>query len=170
MAPSVDHIPSFVRLLNEPSVARWTLHMPYPYRASHGRMWIRWAARNRRDGRALSFVIRRRSDGAVLGGAGVHHIDDGGTSGEVGYWLARPYRGLGYGREAVDLLARTAFRRLGLHRLEARILPGNLASRRLAVRCGFRYEGRLRDEIQKDGRWRATLLFARVASDRPSRR
>jgi len=168
--PASDQIPSFVRLLNEPSVARWTLHMPYPYRERDGRDWVRRAGKGRRAGQALNLTIRRRSDEAILGGAGIHQISGDGSSAEVGYWLGKEYRGHGYAAEAVDLLARSGFRRLGIHRLEALIFPANAASRRLAQRCGFRYEGRLRDEVLKDGRWRATLLYARIASDPPPAR
>ncbi|MGD0588318.1 MAG: GNAT family protein [Thermoplasmata archaeon] len=168
--PTPDQIPAFVRLLNEPSVARWTLHMPYPYRTRDGRAWIRKTTQNRREGRALSLTILRRADRAVLGGVGIHHLEDGGSSAEVGYWLGKEHRGHGYATEAVDLLVRTGFRRLGLHRIEALVFPANASSRALARRSGFRYEGRLRDEVRKNGRWRSTLLYARLASDPPIRR
>lgn len=155
-----------VRLLNEPSVSRWTLHMPYPYREEHAREWVRRTARNRRAGTSLGLSVVRRSDGRLLGGVGIHHIEEGGGRGEVGYWIGSEHRGRGYASEAVDLLVRTAFRRLGLHRIEARVFPGNRASQRVARRAGFRYECRLRDEVKKGGRWRATLLFSRLPSDR----
>ncbi|HKN06118.1 MAG TPA: GNAT family N-acetyltransferase [Thermoplasmata archaeon] len=168
--PGPEHIPAVVQLMGEPSVARMTLHIPYPYTKRDGRDWVRRTRMNRRSGRTLGLSVLRRSDGALLGGVGLHHLEEGGTSAEVGYWIGREHRGRGYATEAVNLLVRTGFRRLGLHRIEARVFPGNLASRRLARRCGFRYEGRLRDEVRKNGRWRATLLYSRLASDPPARR
>ncbi len=139
--------------------------MPYPYRARDARWWVRRTKKNRRKGRDLNLTIVRRADGTLLGGVGLHHLEEGGSSAEVGYWIGREHRGQGYATEAVNLLVRTGFSRLGLHRIEARIFPGNLASRRLAKRCGFRYEGRLRDEVKKNGRWRSTLLYSRLSSD-----
>lgn len=168
--PVPAHVPSFVALLNDPSVARWTLHVPHPYLTRDGQKWVRHATAGRRSGRWLGLTVVRRSDGAVLGGVGLHDLETGSTRAEVGYWLGREYRGQGYATEAVDLLVRTGFRRLGLHRIEALVFPGNAASRALARRCGFRYEGRMRDEVQKDGCWRSTLLFARIGSDPPPRR
>jgi len=168
--PGPEHIPEVVRLLGEPSVARMTLHIPYPYTKRDGRDWVRRTRTNRNSGRALGLSVLRRSDGALLGGVGLHDLEEGGTSAEVGYWIGREHRGQGYAAEAVNLLVRTGFSRLGLHRIEARVFPGNLASRRLAARCGFRYEGRLRDEVSKNGRWRATLLYSRLATDPPPRR
>jgi len=164
--PDARHIPRMVRLLNEPSVARWTLHIPYPYTARNAREWIQRSARRRRSGEGLSLSIVRRSDGEYLGGVGLHQVVEGADRAEIGYWLGAEFRGQGYATEAVELLLRTAFTRLGLHRIEARVFPRNRASRRLARRCGFHFEGRLRDEVQKDGRWQATLLFTRLATDR----
>jgi [ribosomal protein S5]-alanine N-acetyltransferase len=163
--PVLDHVPAVVRLLREPSVARWTLHVPHPYAQRDGRDWVLRARANRRKGRSLSLTVLRRSDGVLVGGVGLHHLEEGGTSAEVGYWIGREHRGHGYATEAVDLLVRTGFSRLGLHRIEARVFPRNRASRQVVRRSGFRYEGRLRDEALKHGRWRATLLFSRLVSD-----
>jgi RimJ/RimL family protein N-acetyltransferase len=115
-------------------------------------------------------MVVRRSDGALLGGVGLHHLEKGRPWAEAGWWLGREHRGQGYATEAVNLLVRTGFRSLGLHRVEARIFPRNRASRALARRCGFRYEGRLRDEARKGDHWQTTLLYARLSSDPPPRR
>ena len=165
--PSMDQVPAVVRLLKEPSVARWTLHVPHPYTRRDGRNWVRKSTEGRRTGQWLALTVVRSSDGEVLGGVGLHNLEEWSTSAEVGYWLGREHRGRGYATEAVNALLTTGFTRLGLHRIEARVFPRNLASRAVVRRCGFRYEGRLRDEAQKNGRWRATLLFARLASDPP---
>jgi len=168
--PTLSDIEAFVRLLNEPSVARWTLHVPYPYTKRNARHWVRHARAGRRAGRSLGLTVVRRSDGEVLGGVGLHDLKEGDPCAEVGYWIGREHRGQGYATEAVNLLVRTGFTRLDLHRVEAFVFPANVASRGVMRRCGFRYEGRLRDEARKDGRWRSTLLFARLASDPPPRR
>jgi len=160
-----DLVPGIVRLMNEPSVALWTMHIPYPYTVRHGRAYVRKARLGRRTGKALDLMILRRPDGEVLGGVGLHRLEEGVARAEVGYWLGKEHRGHGYASEAVDVLLRTAFARLGLHRVEARIFPRNRASRRVVQRCGFQYEGRLRDEVQKDGGWQSSLLFSRLSTD-----
>jgi len=165
VVPVRRQIPAVVRLLNEPSSARWTLHIPFPYTAKDAEEYVRRTRRNRRAGRALGLMVVRRSDGAVIGGVGLHHFEEGGGCAEAGYWLGKEYRGHGYATEALNLLVRTGFRRLDLFRIEALVFPRNRASRGVVRRCGFRYEGRLRGEAWKDGRWQATLLYARLKSD-----
>jgi [ribosomal protein S5]-alanine N-acetyltransferase len=163
-------VDAFVRLMNEPSVARSTLHVPFPYTPEDARQFILRSRKGRHAGRSLTLTIVRRSDGEVLGGAGLQRIEEDSSRAEVGYWLGKEHRGNGYAAEAVNVLLSTGFTRLRLHRIEARIFPGNSASCGVARRCGFRYEGRLREEVQKNGRWISTLLYSRLSSDPPVRR
>jgi [ribosomal protein S5]-alanine N-acetyltransferase len=163
--PRFDQVEALVALLSEPSVARWTLHIPHPYRASDARKDILRSRTWRRTGRALPLLIVRRADGDLIGGVGLYQLNENHASAEVGYWVGRPYRRRGYAEEATRGLVNAAFRHLGLHRVEAAVFLGNEASVRLLRRCGFRYEGRVRDEVRKDGVWRSTLWFARLSTD-----
>ena len=165
-SPRLDQVEALVALLREPSIARWTLHIPYPYTATDARKDILRSRAWRRRGGDLPLQVNRRVDGELIGGVGLYHLDERHASAEVGYWVGRPYRRHGYAEEATRSLVNVAFRRLGLHRVEAAVFPGNSGSVRLLRRCGFRYEGRVRDEVRKDGTWRSTLWFARLASDR----
>jgi len=162
-----EHLPEMVPLLNDRSIARGTLHIPYPYTIRDARRWLTMNSKNRRGGRALGLLIVRHSDGAVVGGAGLHAFHTESACAEVGYWLGRPFRGHGYATDAVQLLLRTGFGPLRLHRIVALVFPRNRASVRVLRRCGFRFEGRIRDEAFKDGRWFSTLQFSRLASDPP---
>jgi RimJ/RimL family protein N-acetyltransferase len=163
--PRLDQVGELVALLREPSVARWTLHIPYPYIATDARKDVLRSQNLRRRGQGLSLLVVRRIDGALIGGVGFHPLDEHHASAEIGYWVGRPYRHHGFAEEATRALVNAGFRRLGLHRIEAAVFPGNVNSVRLLRRCGFRYEGRVRDEVRKDGVWRSTLWFARLATD-----
>jgi [ribosomal protein S5]-alanine N-acetyltransferase len=64
---------------------------------------------------------------------------------EVAYAVAADARGFGVAAEAVDALAIALILEHGFQRVELRVAPGNLASRRVAEKAGFTYEGLLRN-------------------------
>jgi RimJ/RimL family protein N-acetyltransferase len=72
--------------------------------------------------------------------------------------------------EAQYLLACYAFETLGYRRYEWKCDALNAASRRAALRLGFRYEGIFRDHMIIKGRSRDTGWFAMLAADWPARR
>jgi len=159
-----------VRLLNDPTIARWTLHIPHPYRPRDAQQFFRrWRGRQR-TGRVLSLHVVRRRDGALVGGLGLHDIDAEHLRAEVGYWLGRPFRHQGYAREAVEALCQFAFHRLGLRRIEAGTFPGNRASAAVLRATAFRREGLMREAVRKGGHPVNVILYARLGGDRASSR
>lgn len=70
-------------------------------------------------------------DAACKGGVGADGVA------EIGYGLAAPYRGQGYGHEAVGALVGWLLGPGGLHRVVAETLADNTASRRVLERAGL---------------------------------
>ena len=74
--------------------------------------------------------------------------------------------GHGYVTEAVQLLARLAFDRLGANRVEIYVDPQNVRSRSVPERLGFVLEGTLRQfRAGPDGRPQDRQVFALVRDD-----
>jgi ribosomal-protein-alanine N-acetyltransferase len=67
--------------------------------------------------------------------------------------------------EAIALMLRYAFADLRLHRIEANIQPGNVASIALVKRAGFVKEGFSRRYLKIGGRWRDHERWAILAED-----
>ncbi len=117
-------------------------------------------------GQGHAFFVFRRSDNALVGGITLRNILRGvAQTGTLGYWIGEPYARRGHTLEAVEAVARFAFGRLGLHRLEAACCPDNDGSRRLLLKAGFELEGRARGYLKIDGRWRDHLLFGLVRDE-----
>ena len=72
---------------------------------------------------------------------------------EVGYWLGVPYWRQGYTAEALALLCHLCFKHLGAVVITSSAFVGNIASRRVQEKNGFRFDGTLRREVLKDGAW-----------------
>ncbi len=100
-------------------------------------------------------LIRVRGSGAIAGVVNLNSIIRGRfQSGSVSYAAFAPTAGQGYLTEGLTLVVRYTFERLRLHRLEAQIQPGNLASLKLVRRVGFRQEGYSPELLFIDGAWR----------------
>jgi RimJ/RimL family protein N-acetyltransferase len=96
---------------------------------------------------------------AVLGEVSLSGVDLGQRRASVGYWLTPGARGRGVASGAVRLIVGWAFSELGLARLELTCGPDNVASQRVARRCGFRQEGLLRSHLAFKGGRRDSLVF-----------
>jgi [ribosomal protein S5]-alanine N-acetyltransferase len=73
---------------------------------------------------------------------------------ELSYLIfGREHTGKGYASEAVRLLTEYLFARLRINRLQLNIHPDNEASRRVAVKNGYTYEGLMRGCWFHQGRY-----------------
>jgi len=76
-------------------------------------------------------------DRRIVGSINLSQIFLGGfRNAYLGYFIGAPYAGRGYMTEAIGLMLRHAFTHLKLHRLEANIQPGNVASAALVKGAG----------------------------------
>lgn len=64
---------------------------------------------------------------------------------EISYQVfGAEHAGKGYTSEAVNLLVRYLFGRKRVNRMQLNIHPDNAASKKVAAKCGFTFEGRMR--------------------------
>lgn len=78
----------------------------------------------------------------------------------LGYSLDHAQNGRGYTTEAAHLVIGCAFQVLKLHRIEAGVMPHNLASIRVLEKVGFEKEGLSRKNVLINGNWEDHLHFA----------
>jgi RimJ/RimL family protein N-acetyltransferase len=90
------------------------------------------------SGSRLAFAVRDRTSGTLLGGC---ELRPKGSRTNLSYWTHPAHRNAGVASRAVALACRVAFDDLHIERLEIVTAPGNAASRRVAVRSGFREAG-----------------------------
>ncbi|NYD42274.1 GNAT family N-acetyltransferase [Nocardioides panaciterrulae] len=107
-------------------------------------------------------------DQVVVGRVNLNNIVRGVfQSASVGYWVDRQYLGRGLAGAAVGFALRRASE-MGLHRVEAGTLVGNLASQAVLRRCGFEQYGAAAQYLFIAGAWQDHLLFQRILHDRPA--
>ena len=111
------------------------------------------------------FLVCRRDSGAIVGVINLSNVVMGlFRSGYLGYYAFAGHERQGLMREGLQAVVRHAFTQLKLHRLEANIQPGNVASIALVQACGFSKEGYSPRYLKIAGRWREHERWAIVAS------
>lgn len=83
----------------------------------------------------------------------------------LGYMLNQNYGGKGLTTEALRLALPDAFHRWDLHRIEANVDPDNQASMRVLEKAGFKFEGRSRQNFEKNGVYLDSMNFSLLRSD-----
>jgi RimJ/RimL family protein N-acetyltransferase len=125
-----------------------------------------WPARyasGRPDGTREAFAIVE--DAEFLGIGVAPSINVPAREAELGYLVAPWARRRGVATSALLQLTRWAFEDRGILRAYLRINVGNDASRGVARRCGYTYEGTLRSTWFKDDLRVDTELWSRLPSD-----
>jgi RimJ/RimL family protein N-acetyltransferase len=99
----------------------------------------------------------------LVGGCGIHRDADGAP--ELGYWIARPYWGLGFATEAARAVLGIA-RAMGHADLRARHFADNPASGNVLRKLGFRFTGRVERQYSPGRNAEAdSLLFEQGEED-----
>jgi len=81
---------------------------------------------------------------------------------EFGYWLGEKFWGRGIMTEAVMAFTDFCFDNFQLRRIYAEPFANNPASARVLEKAGFVFEGRLKNNVIKDGKVLDTLLYAKT--------
>jgi [ribosomal protein S5]-alanine N-acetyltransferase len=118
------------------------------------------------EGTLFRLWIFRREDpegSPPIGDISLSHIVRGiMQSCYLGYKLDRDHIGKGYMTEALERTVAFAFENLALHRVEANIMPGNIASQRVVEKLGFVNEGFSPKYLMIDGRWEDHVRYAKI--------
>lgn len=156
------HLPRFEAMLDDPDVVRYT-PMPSPVPDGFGPAWLGRYESGRADGTREAFAIVDGEE--FLGIAVAPAINATARETELGYMVAPWARRRGAATEALLQLTRWAFDDLGALRAYLRINVGNDASRGVALRCGYTYEGTLRSTWFKDDLRVDTEVWSRLPDD-----
>jgi RimJ/RimL family protein N-acetyltransferase len=108
-------------------------------RRAHGEEVVRRWRDEWVNGRSLTFAVRTQEDGIAIGEAFLDPRPP--ITATIGYAVVPERRGKGYAPRAVRLLAEAGLTRFGFHRIELMCDTANSASRRVAAKAGFTYEG-----------------------------
>jgi len=153
-----------LQLAGAREIAAKTLSIPHPLKPEDAEQWIRDKQDNFKQMKEIAWAICNRSDGLLLGAVGMS-LNKKNDSGELGFWMGKPYWGNGYTTEAAGEVLDYTFGKLKLNRVEAHHMTGNKASGRVLEKLGMQYEGLHRQRIKKWDEYKDVKCFAVLRSD-----
>lgn len=104
--------------------------------------------------------------GEYAGMIGYHSLDKKIKSIGIGYWLNSQYTGKGIATYACRQFVRYAFNILKMNRVEIRCAEGNLPSRSIPERLGFKQEGVIRDGELVEGKYVNAVIYGMLRRDK----
>jgi RimJ/RimL family protein N-acetyltransferase len=157
----------------DPLIQRFTT-VPVPYLREHAQRFVTeqtdagWAA-----GTSALLGIFDAGSGELLGSHGLVRLDLPDRSAELGLWIVPAARGRSVAERATRAVAHWAFEVLRLRLLTWWAVVGNQASKLVAQRVGFSFDGASRAALhERDGGlvdgWRGTLLPGEVRDTSPA--
>lgn len=127
-----------------------------PVRSDH---WLRWF----RDHPFAKMIV---CEGKAVGHVRLHNLDKADKRARLAIGLfAEADLGRGIGRKAIALTLDQAFGRLGLHRVDLRVLAFNIRAIRCYEACGFDHEGTEREAVRIGGAWEDEWIMGILAQE-----
>lgn len=115
----------------------WNSHRDLKYT----RDYLAYVQSQYKTGSFYDWALTDKATGKMIGTCGFAKLDFDNNSAEIGYVINPAFWNKGYATEAVLRVIKFAFYELNLHRVEARYIVGNEASRRVMEKCGMVFEG-----------------------------
>ncbi len=157
--PTLDDVDPITAACQDAELQR-RVPIPVPYLREHAVGYVHsWVESGWASGTSCTWAIR--VDGRFAGVVGLDNIHEGEAT--IGYWAVASERGRGILSEAIPAVLDFGFSDvLGLARIQWNAYAGNLASARVAQKCGLRFEGIARlgamGRVRREDDWVAAIL------------
>ena len=96
------------------------------------------------------------------GAGGLNSLNKEHKKAEIGFWLLKDYWEQGIMTEAMPLICRYGFEKLGLHRIEGLVETDNLNCKNAMKKLYFNHEGTMKDCEIKNGNFISLDIYAKL--------
>jgi ribosomal-protein-alanine N-acetyltransferase len=161
------HADELFAYASDPEVARtmsWAAHVD----PGETRAWVQAMIDARAAQTELVWAIEH--NGKAIGCVGLHRITWTFRAwridrAELGYWIGKPFWAQGLMSEAAQAAAKWGFEALGLHKITIGCIDGNVASKRIIEKLGFRFLAVYEDDVWRDNQWWNHLRYEQTAKE-----
>jgi ribosomal-protein-alanine N-acetyltransferase len=124
-----------------------------------------WYKQLTEQGSGLAWKMVEKQTGEKIGVIATYAYKPEHNKAEVGFWLLPTFWNKGYAAEALKTVNTYWKKEKSLHRMEAFVEEGNTASSKLLEKCGFQYEGTMRDCEIKNSAYISLRIYAMILGE-----
>ena len=125
----------------------------------------RWISDSEKKNDEFHVLMTAKKGGKALGLIGVREINERNASAHLTIMVATESRDRGYGTEAILGMLEFLFMKLNMHRVWLRADEKNERAIRCYEKCGFKTEGKLREDHFAHGGWCCSFIMSVLVND-----
>lgn len=162
--PVISDSEEYHQLLSLDAVTRFT-NIPQSPARKRSERYVSWMSKLLSRGNGCAWIIERRTSNEMIGAIRINEIHRKASYGEVGYELDPEFWNQGLMTEALTAITQIGHREFKLNRMEAWVIPGNIASETVLTKNGYVYEGTLRQRLYLRGEFSDTRMYSHLIQD-----
>ena len=153
-------VPSFVRWFNDQEVTQFLGADMWPMSTESEERWFNRHVEENTLVLGIETIAAAGQSGVHIGNIGLHNVSERNHNAELGIVIGeKEYWSQGYGTDAIKTMLRYSFDELNYHRVYLRVYDFNARGMRCYEKCGFRVEGRLRQQMYRHGAWSDEIVM-----------
>ena len=151
---------NYPKWFDDPEVCRYNGHEPFTKTKQDFVDYVTKVSNSEKD---YVFAICDKENNRHIGNIAIQKIDWKNKNADVAIIIGeKDYWGKGVGREAWKLAMDFGFNILKLHRLYCGTYEENIGMQGIAIACGMKEEGRLKQAAFKNGKYSDIILYGIV--------
>ena len=163
VALSENYLPNYRKWMEDPEVTDFLASVDFPISCAEEREWLERA--NSQDSRDLHLTIVTKQ-GKPIGNIALMDLHCLNRNAQLGIEIGeKEYLGKGFGEDSIRALLAFAFGAMGLNRVELKLNEGNERALACYKKCGFKLEGRRKQQLFYRGKYCDELIMGIVSED-----
>lgn len=111
------------------------------------------------------WAVIHKASNECIGQIAFFWVDSENHFAEIEYCIGQAFQRKGLATEATKAIVDFGFNKINLHKVQISVKEINPASRRVIEKCGFTYEGTLRDYFFSSGKYISRLYYSLLRSE-----
>lgn len=153
-------LPTFVRWFNDQEVTQFLGGNMWPMSPESEERWFNRQLEEDALNLSIETIAPDGQAGVLIGNISLMHTSERNRHAELGIVIGEKASwSQGYGTDAITTLLRYCFDELNYHKVHLRVYDYNPRGLRCYEKCGFKHEGRLRQQVFRHSAWHDEIVM-----------